>query len=136
VPANQWVVFNNTVLGETRIWTNIGGVLKNSELLQTTPLVLPTFANGWVNYGLSYGDARYRRDSSGRVFLEGLVKSGTIGAKIYTLDAGYRPLATVSFPVVSNGAFALVEVGATGDVVCYSGSNIYVSLSGISFTTT
>lgn len=30
IPENQWVVYNNTALGEVRIWTNIAGVLKKS----------------------------------------------------------------------------------------------------------
>lgn len=30
VPEHQWIIFHNTALGEVRIWTNIGGVLKSS----------------------------------------------------------------------------------------------------------
>ncbi len=30
IPENQWIVFNNTFLSETRIWTNIAGTLLKS----------------------------------------------------------------------------------------------------------
>lgn len=30
VPEGQWVIFNNTALGEVRIWTNVAGVMKKS----------------------------------------------------------------------------------------------------------
>lgn len=30
VPKDQWIVYRNKTLGEVRMWTNIGGVLKKS----------------------------------------------------------------------------------------------------------
>ena len=30
VPENQWMIYTNTSLGETRIWANIGGTLVKS----------------------------------------------------------------------------------------------------------
>lgn len=33
IPENQWVVYHNTTLGETRFWVNIGGVVKKSAAL-------------------------------------------------------------------------------------------------------
>lgn len=30
VPLNQWIIYTNTTLGETRTWANIAGVMKKS----------------------------------------------------------------------------------------------------------
>ena len=30
VPVNGWLVWNNTTLGETRVWANVAGTMKKS----------------------------------------------------------------------------------------------------------
>lgn len=91
------------------------------------------FVNGWVNFGGTNASASYYKDPFGRVKLKGTVKSGTIGVTIFTLPAGYRPQEAEIFGVASNGAFGVVTVNPDGTVVASSGSNVYVSLAGISF---
>ena len=92
--------------------------------------------NAWVNYSASYDPAGYYKDPWGRVHLRGLIKSGTStgGTRLFTLPAGYRPPLAQMFPVTSNGLHGELEIQADGDVVLSSSvSNVYLSLSGISF---
>jgi hypothetical protein len=92
-----------------------------------------SFSGGWVNLDADRPAGFYR--DRGRVFLTGFIKSGTIGASAFTLPTGYRPTSVtgLDFPVESNTAFGVVIVNSTGTVVPAIGSNIYVSLNGISF---
>lgn len=93
------------------------------------------FANSWVNFDADR-PAGYYRDR-GRVYLTGIIKSGTLTATAFTLPTGYRPLvggtAQLTFAVDSNVAHGSVFVFADGRVVPQAGSNAYVSLDGISF---
>lgn len=91
------------------------------------------FQNGWVNFGGTNATCSYYKDAFGRVWLKGTAKSGTINTAIFTLPSGYRPAEEEIFAVVSNGVFGGVVVRPDGTVTCFSGSNIYVTLSGISY---
>jgi len=85
---------------------------------------IPTLLNGWVDYGGSYGPPRYRRLDSGLVVVEGLVKSGTAGATIFTLPEGFRPRVThILHPQDSAGsAGARLDITPVGDVNHNAGS--------------
>lgn len=90
----------------------------------------PAFANSWVNYAAGgFQVARFMREASGFVVVEGLVKSGTLGAAIFTLPVGYRPPSNLSFAVTSNAAFGIVEVLTGGVIDAPVGSNVYVALN-------
>jgi hypothetical protein len=91
------------------------------------------FSGAWVNFGGSNEPARYWKDYTGIVRIGGIVKSGVIGTTIFTLPGGYRPQYAMIYPVASNGALGIVTVNPDGTVVANSGSNVYFSLSGISF---
>lgn len=91
------------------------------------------FAGSWVNFGGTNESAQYYRDPWGRVYIGGIVKSGTIGTTIFTLPAGYRPEEAKIYPVVSNGVFGICTVNPDGTVVASAGNNTYFTLSGISF---
>jgi hypothetical protein len=91
------------------------------------------FVGAWVNFGGSNESAQYYKDPWGRVYIGGIVKTGTIGTTIFTLPAGYRPEEAKVFAVASNGAFGVCTVNPDGTVVASSGSNVYFSLSGINF---
>lgn len=91
------------------------------------------FTNSWVNFGGSYGNAGYWKDSVGVVHLTGMIKSGTIGAAAFTLPTGYRPATDAAFSASSNSLFALVNVLSTGVVRPDVGSNVSFSLEGITF---
>lgn len=96
--------------------------------------VTPALLNSWVNYDAStYNAAAYYKDQRGIVHLRGLVASGTVGLAIFSLPAGYRPARVETFAVNSNSAFGRVDANSNGDVILNVGSNIFVSLDGISF---
>jgi len=96
----------------------------------------PPFQNGWSQYGGGWPIMSFRKDATGWVSLSGLVTGGTVagGTPIFTLPAGYRPVARAGFtqglrfPVVANNAFGASNVYCDGRVDLESGSNGYVFL--------
>jgi len=90
-----------------------------------------TLQNSWVNYDTTYGVTAltYIRKIGNVVFLRGLVKSGTIGATIFTLPTGWRPSINIIFSTVSASAFAEMRVNSNGTVVATSGNNTWYSLA-------
>lgn len=111
---------------------------RKSQSIETPAAVggtgAPAFENSWVNFDVTTNQGlRFWKDPMGLVHIEGLVKSGTIGATIFTLPAGYRPDKAHVFVVISNGAIGRCDVTATGQVVAMAGNNTYFSLSGINF---
>src|ERR1700737_4872323 len=79
----------------------------------------PVLLNGWANKGGSEAVAGYRKDIQGRVFIKGLVQSGTVttGTAIFALPAGYVPAERHIFAQPSNDAFATITVEASGSVL-------------------
>ena len=96
-----------------------------------------TFLNAWTNFGSGWANSSYSKDSSGYVRLRGMLKSGTVGTTAFNIPVGFRPAATASFSVLSNGLFGRVDISSAGDVTpqppC---NNAYVSLDGIQFQCT
>jgi len=92
--------------------------------------------NGWANYGGSYTTAQFTRSPTGRVFLKGLVRYGTVtnGTVIANLPAGYRPAGRLVYQAATSANVAgRIDVLANGDVVIVSGSTNWISLDNISF---
>jgi hypothetical protein len=109
----------------------------NSDYLNgETGWSAPALVNGWVNFGSSYNYSTvgYRKLGD-MVWLKGLLKSGTVGAVMFTLPVGYRPLARCGFAIESNNAFGRVDVQPDGTVFTVLASNVFVSLDGIVFST-
>jgi hypothetical protein len=138
----QFVITNyqNSNWRPTSNWILIA--LKNGDdsLLKWMPgnsflysWLTPAFQNGWLNYDAFYNQAGYYRDTSNRVYLRGLVRTGTANTTIFTLPSGYRPVRRELFCVMSNGAIARVDVLIDGQVLMMSGSNVWISLDRISF---
>ena len=93
----------------------------------------PAFANSWVNYGGVYNTAAFRKTTERVVYIKGLVKDGTIGnVPIFTLPAGYRPVAETVKSTISNGAVGRIDITANGEVRAKIGNNAYISID-ISF---
>lgn len=92
------------------------------------------FANSWVNYGAPYYSAAYRKVGT-RVYVRGMIKSGTINTAAFTLPTGYRPASTAVFAVDSGGAFGVVGVDSSGNVTVSTGVNTFTSLDNVSFDT-
>lgn len=99
--------------------------------------IAPTLLNSWENYGGEFSGAGYFKDSLGIVHLRGLVKSGIVSSNtpIFTLPANYLPAYTYLYAVESNQTHGRVAVHSNGDVICDFGSNNWVSLDGITFST-
>lgn len=96
----------------------------------------PAFANGWQNFDAVPGfqNARYWKDAMGIVYVDGLIKLGTLNLPAFTLPVGYRPAATMIFTQITNGAIGRVDILNTGTVVpATPSSNVWVNLSGIFF---
>lgn len=96
-----------------------------------------TFTNSWSNQGAPYFNAGWRK-VNGRVYLRGVVKSGTIGSSMFTLPSGYRPANSIAFnpqsPNTGNGG--LITIASTGTVIYSIGAGpLQVSLDGIDFDT-
>jgi len=95
----------------------------------------PAFQNSWVNFGSGFTGATVWKDPNGLVHLEGMVKSGTVGASgvIFTLPDGWRPQTTKYFPTISNGVIGTLEIQSDGDCIALAGSNVSFSLEGVTF---
>jgi len=102
----------------------------------STPWAAPTLLNSWVTSGGAKPSVGYRRDATGRVWLRGTVKSGTINT-IMTLPVGFRPVGEQTFVCRANAGLARVDVTAAGnvDLKAYisSGTNADVALDGCSW---
>lgn len=95
--------------------------------------ITPTLVNGWNHFGSPTYNASYMKDSMGFVHLRGRVKDGTISSYFMVLPVGYRPTNTQSYVVDSNGSFGRLVVSSDGAVNCVVGSNVFVSIDGITF---
>jgi len=98
--------------------------------------IVPAFMNSWTNYDTTYNPAGYFKDSLGIVHLRGLVKNGTNNTTIFTLPVGYRPSNRELQAVQTNldtNTIGRVDILADGQVTVVSGSNVWVSLDGITF---
>jgi hypothetical protein len=126
-------------------WDRVFNVFQQwQQGLQAVKWQTPTLLNGWVYYGAPYEPPGYYMDVAGVVHLRGLVKSGTVGyaTPIFILSKPYLPVYTPIRSTPSNDLFGEVRIlaandpnGAPGAVVAVAGSNTWVSLSGISFST-
>lgn len=92
----------------------------------------PAFQNSWANVP-SWTALAFRRLTTGKVALEGIIGNGTSDETIFTLPAGYRPSENTHYTAVAVGAAyypVFVSVLTTGAVsVAYSAGDIVV-LSG------
>jgi hypothetical protein len=93
--------------------------------------------NGWQNYGLPYQEASYRKDGTGKVWLSGVVKSGTPSSSnaVLELPSTHRPAYALVFSVATdhatnNGRLAVTK---NGEVFIEAGSATLTSLDGVCF---
>jgi hypothetical protein len=133
------------VLGDGRVFHIVGGGagwLSLSGLSFEVPspgieaaAALP-LAGTWVDYGSGYAGATYFKDASGRVHIQGLIRSGEWGG-LAQLPPGYWPSERLIFSANNNETITRLDVTADGALVFAGGSTNHgwVSLSGISFDT-
>lgn len=94
-----------------------------------------SYQNGWVDYGSGYYGVGYAKDSHGIVHLRGLMKSGSMSTTAFTLPNEFRPASHTIYGVTSNGAWGYVTIQNDGQVVINAGSNVWMSLDGITIPT-
>lgn len=111
----------------------INGGIKTNFITQED-WIAPTLLNGWVYYGHVWNTAGYFKDSFGIVHLKGLIKNGSTGQPIFTLPAGYRPAQQELHAACTNSnTIGRIDIRANGEVIMESGSNVWISLDGITF---
>lgn len=96
----------------------------------------PVLLNSWVNFGSSFLNAGYWKDSFGVVHLQGMIKSGTSTANtfLFNLPLGYRPSSDLIFGISSNDVFGNLVIESGGVVrIGLTASSTYISLNGITF---
>lgn len=91
-----------------------------------------TFTNGWTNYDTATHNGAGAIKQGGRVYLEGVIKSGTSGFSAFTLPSAFRPGKPVELAANANGLFGAVVVGMDGTVTV-TGETTKFSLEGVSF---
>jgi hypothetical protein len=99
--------------------------------------ITPSLGSGWSFYGAPYNTPGYYKDVLGIVHLRGLLASSGATSLIFTLPAGYRPIAQCLFPSFANSAAARVDVQTDGQVLFQypGGATPWVTLDGITFRT-
>lgn len=106
----------------------------------TPAWVYPTLGNSWVSFGGTLQTARFFKDASGVVHLQGTIANGTANTTIFTLPTGYRPTARLEIATYAYPGMGKLNIDSNGVVqfdawVISSGSNAAVALSGITFAT-
>jgi hypothetical protein len=120
VPWQQWFAAFATGGASASAWNEVASTVG--------------FTNGWTNFGSVYGTAAFRFDADGTVRLRGLIKSGTLNTAAFTLPAGFRPPSSRLFVAWANATLASVEIDPSGAVIPNGGSNLSMTLDGITFS--
>jgi len=75
----------------------------------------PAFQNSWTNVGDPYQVARFGKEPSGKLQIEGRITGGALNTVAWTNPVGFRPPKKMVFYVVL-AASGHVEVDTNGDV--------------------
>lgn len=122
-------------------WDRVVNVFQQWRSAMLPKWIAPTLQNGWVNYGndgtYTYNPAGYYMDVSGRVWLRGMLKNGTVNSAFFTLPSGFAPSYRQLFIANSNSGAYRLDIGIDGTVVSVGApATTWFSLDGISFSTT
>jgi hypothetical protein len=136
------ITSSSTGTASTLVATDASGEiaanLKSNSVINHPGWTAPTLTNSWVNFGAPFTNAGYYKDITGRVWLRGLIKNGTINTAMLTLPSGYQPVAQHMAVVYSSSGVIRVDVATTGAVTSQgapAGAYTYLSLDGINFMT-
>lgn len=99
------------------------------------------FQNNWQDHGNIFNPCGYVKDEIGRVHLRGLIKLGDQESTIFTLPKDYRPKFQEMFVVSTNQTNKIngttrIDVKPNGEVALKRAYDNWVSLDGISFSST
>lgn len=105
---------------------------------------LPTYQNGWTDFGSGFQAGQYKKDSRGTVWIRGTIKAGTttFGTLLWTMPAGYRPPALIGAIFLgaksTNDGIGRINVQTDGQVLMDSTPVVdasgFVTLQGISYS--
>ncbi len=92
--------------------------------------ITPTLLNGWVDFGLGWTPAGYRKSANGDVHVRLMIKDGTLSSTVLTLPVGYRPLSGFRlFTGYGNSGVIRWNVDVNGDInMSTGGSTTFSSL--------
>jgi hypothetical protein len=98
----------------------------------------PAFTNSWVAWAVGSEVTFYKE--RGRVYLDGIAKTGAAGTSVFTLPVGYRPTWDAPDFIILAGPsaqYAYVSVSTAGLVIPFnigtSSVSTFTFFSGISF---
>lgn len=98
--------------------------------------LVPLLVNGWVSYDNNYGPPRYRK-LNGVVYIQGLIRSGTLGNTVATMPVGFRPSGlwvTLFSTLGDNNVPNRYDLYGDGRLINAGGaSNVWSSLNGITY---
>lgn len=136
-PANNAIVTK----GYSAAWYSIHGLFYPASYPNSSSCPVATagwcgftFQNSWVNYNAAtYSSGAYTKGTDGVVQLKGLIRSGTIGAVVTTLPAGYRPGHQLLISVQSADAIGVIDIYPNGNVYASIGTNTWLALDSVNF---
>lgn len=107
-------------------WINIGAV------------GAPAFQNSWNNYNAVTNErARFKRSSSGIVYVHGFIVGGASGTIPFVLPEGFRPDVTCTWPIMYySGGYSLGEctINGSGQIfIYYAVAPLWVTLNTVVF---
>jgi hypothetical protein len=86
--------------------------------------------NGWTNMGGTFPTLQCRKDTDGRVHVQGMLVPPAAGSTLYVgaLPLGFRPNKTHRFPVVQNSLFCAIDLALNGAITPYTAVTNYLAL--------
>lgn len=147
VPTNIQNIIGGSFVGNT-VWGSVftqttnnladfiigKNLLQNGASIPSTHWTVPSFINGYSNYGNAHQAAGFIKDRAGFVCLRGVVK-GSTDAAAFVLPPGYRPGAIQNFAGAAvNGTTSRVSVYTDGFVTPVRGTDGTMDLSTVRFT--
>lgn len=127
IETNGEVKFN---LGSTG-WISLNGINFLADGASWTNV---TGTNGWTTYGAQFATPQVSKDSSGRVFIQGLAKSGTMGSTVaaFTLPSSFVAPATRDiYPARAGTTIGAMDVNTDKTIHYRSGGNGYWSMQAM-----
>jgi hypothetical protein len=134
--ARVRIASGSTGLGDVT-WDSVAFERLDAPQEATTVLDALDYLNSLTAYTTGgRGGVQYRKDSTGRVFVEGHVSGGS-NVQVFALPTDYRPPYMREFIVATDIGTARISVNASGAVTIATGGSgaAWVSLSGVSFET-
>jgi hypothetical protein len=114
----RWKTGSSGVIGD---WTSLAGIIgvTADARANNTWTEAPAFSNSWANYGSTYPNAQYCLREDGLRILNGLIKTGTLGARAFTMseEEFWPSRGRLILPTVSNLAFARFDIASARDPV-------------------